>query len=271
MSLNPVQPAIYEERGSGDVLMMLHGTLMDRSMFRPQMEALSDEYRVIAYDHRARTARFDDAPYNLEDLAADCRDLLDELGIEKCVVAGMSMGGFVAIEFALAYPQYLDGFILINSSARGYTDDERENFYEWFLPNDREGKLSDEFIEWALPICFGETTMRTNPALVDVWREKWAGYDARAVFYETCWPTKADRLERMSEISVPTLIVHGDEDLILPLRTHSLPILDRLPDGHLVVASESGHTANLEQPEIVNASIRSFMRRVYGPAGARHE
>ena len=254
---------IMQEAGSGKVLLMMHGTLMDKTMFDPQIEALSGEYRVIAYDHRARTSRWNDAPYDLADLAADARDLLDELGIEKCVVAGMSMGGFVAVEFALAYPEYLDGFILINSSARGYTDEERANFDVWFSANDHDGKLSDAFVEWALPICFGETTMKTNPELIEHWRQKWSSYDARAVFYETCWPTKEDRLERMSEITVPTLLVHGDEDTILPLRTHTLPILDRLPDGHLVVASEAGHTANLETPEIVNAAIRTFMKRVY--------
>jgi pimeloyl-ACP methyl ester carboxylesterase len=254
---------IYEERGSGPALVFCHGTLMDRSMFRPQLEALSDEYRVVAYDHRARTHRWNDAPYDLGDLAADCNALLDELGIEKCVLGGMSMGGFVAIEFALAYQDRLDGLILLNTSARGYTEAEQAMFNEKFSANEREGKVAEDFADWCVPICFGETTINRNPDLVAHWREQWCGYEARAVFYETCWPSKEDRLERMGEITVPTLIVHGDEDTILPLESHSLPILERLPDGHLAVAPEAGHTANLEQPEVVNAAIRAFMSGIY--------
>lgn len=251
--------AIYEEAGTGRAVVFCHGTLMDRTMFRPQLDALSDRYRVIAYDHRARNHRWDEAPYNLQDLAADARDLLDELGIEKCVLGGMSLGGFVAIEFALAYPERLDGLMLLNTSAKGYTEGEQATFNEKFSANDRDGKIDDDFADWCIPICFGATTRERNPQLVEHWRNHWLSYTARAVYYETHWPSKADRLEQMREIKVPTLIVHGDEDTILPLEEHSLPILERLPEGYLAVAPAAGHTANLERPEVVNAAIGGFL------------
>jgi len=90
----------YDEAGSGSAIVLSHGTMMDRSMFGPQLAALSRWFRVIAFDHRARTARWE-GPYSLNDLTGDCLDLLDALGIEKCVLGGMSMGGFMALRLAL--------------------------------------------------------------------------------------------------------------------------------------------------------------------------
>jgi pimeloyl-ACP methyl ester carboxylesterase len=73
------------DRGVGTAVVFTHGTLMDHTMFAPQIEALEDRYRVIAYNHRGRTNRWAET-YDLGDLANDCRHVLDERGIEKCVL-----------------------------------------------------------------------------------------------------------------------------------------------------------------------------------------
>src|SRR5258708_5014854 len=110
----PVPP--YDEAGRGPAIVFSHGTMMDRSMFRPQLDALSRSFRVIAFDHRARTANWR-GPYSLDDLASDCLALLDALGIERCVLGGMSMGGFMALRLALRHPERLNAMILIDSMA----------------------------------------------------------------------------------------------------------------------------------------------------------
>ena len=84
---------VATDRGDGPPLVLSHGTLMDRTMFDPQL-SLADEYRVVAYDARARTDRYV-GPYDLYDLADDCAALLDAKGVDSCVLGGMSMGGFV--------------------------------------------------------------------------------------------------------------------------------------------------------------------------------
>src|SRR5690349_11625918 len=89
---------VYEEYGAGPNVVLSHGTLMDRTMFEPQVAALAPDYHVVTYDHRARTSRWDEV-YDLHDLARDCLALLDRLEIERCVLGGMSMGGFMALEF----------------------------------------------------------------------------------------------------------------------------------------------------------------------------
>ncbi len=98
----------YTDQGSGPVVAFFHGSLMDKSMFAPQVEAFSGKYRVITADHRARTDQFN-TEYDLFDLCDDHAVLLDELGVDKFVLAGMSMGGFMGLEFVLRYPERLDG------------------------------------------------------------------------------------------------------------------------------------------------------------------
>jgi pimeloyl-ACP methyl ester carboxylesterase len=80
--------------GDGPTVVFSHGTLMDRRMFRPLLEALSDDYRCIAYDSRARTDQYAEE-YDLRDLLEDCRAVLHTHDVDSCVLAGMSMSGFV--------------------------------------------------------------------------------------------------------------------------------------------------------------------------------
>lgn len=85
---------VATDRGEGHAVVFCHGTFMDRTMFEPQVEALSEDYRVVAYDTRARTDQYAD-PYDLYDLADDCTALMDAKGLDSCVLGGMSMGGGV--------------------------------------------------------------------------------------------------------------------------------------------------------------------------------
>ncbi|MDY7081970.1 MAG: alpha/beta hydrolase, partial [Halobacteria archaeon] len=84
------------DASSDTTIVFSHGTLMNRTMFRPQLDALKNECRVVAYDSRSRTERWE-GPYSLDDLANDCLALVDALDIDSFVLAGMSMGGYMAL------------------------------------------------------------------------------------------------------------------------------------------------------------------------------
>src|SRR5437762_12001437 len=114
------------DRGEGTAVVLTHGSFMDHTMFAPQIVAVEDRYRIIAYNHRARTHRRAEM-YDLGDLANDCRHVLDERGIEKCVLGGMSMGGFIAFEFARMWPERLHGLILIDTKAGPVDRGQQEN------------------------------------------------------------------------------------------------------------------------------------------------
>jgi pimeloyl-ACP methyl ester carboxylesterase len=253
----------YVEKGSGPAVVFSHGTLMDKSMFDPQIDALADDYRVIAFDSRARTGPYNE-PWKLRELADDTLRFLDELEIERCILAGMSVGAFMAIEFALTYLDRLDGLIVIDGMAQAYTPEEQEGFGHEFGNLDVDGLLPRSFAEWAAPFCFGEAAYRDTPELVEHWIEKWCALPARSVYREAfSWLDKADNSEKVASITVPTLLVHGADDLPVSIE-RARPMAAAMPNARLVEVPGAGHTSNLENPAFVNEAIRAFVDDVYG-------
>ena len=250
------------EKGSGPAVVFSHGTLMDAAMFEPQLDHLAQRgYRAIAYNSRVLTG--DPAPHSLGDLVEDCRALLDDLGIEKCVLAGMSVGGFMALEFALAHPERLQGLIVIAATSMDYTADERAAYHGQFDKLDVGGMVPRPFAEWVAPFCFGETTLARNGALVDHWVERWSTtVPARAVLFQgRSWLDKDDITARLAAVRVPALVVHGEEDVPLPIE-RAETMADALPDASFLRVPEAGHSVNLEAPALVNAAMARFLGRL---------
>ena len=249
----------YIERGSGPLVVLSHGTLMDATMFAPQLDHLAARgYRALACNSRVLTGA--PAPHTLGDLVADCRALLDDLAAEKCVLAGMSVGGFMALEFALAHPERLHGLILIAATSRDYTAEERAAYRHEFDKLDVDGTVPQEIAEWVAPFCFGETTLARNRPLVDHWIERWATtVPARAVHFQgASWLDKPDITGRLAAIELPVLVLHGEEDVPLPIE-RAQAMADALPDATFVPVTRAGHSVNLEQPAVVNAAIARFL------------
>ena len=250
------------EKGSGPAVVFSHGTLMDATMFAPQLDHLAERgYRALAYNSCALTAP--PAPHTLSDLVEECRALLDDLGIGKCVLAGMSVGGFMALEFALAYPERLHGAIVIAATAQDYRAEEREAFHHQFGKLDVDGTVPRAFAGWVAPFCFGETTFERNKALVDHWVERWsATVPARAVLFQgRSWIDKADITARLAAVRVPVLVVHGEEDVAIPI-ARAVPMAETLPDATFARIPTAGHSVNLESPDAVNAEIARFLGRL---------
>jgi pimeloyl-ACP methyl ester carboxylesterase len=253
------------DRGKGTTVVFTHGTLMDHTMFAPQIEALENRYRVIAYNHRGRTNRWAET-YDLGDLANDCKHVLDERGIEKCVLGGMSMGGFMALEFARMWPERLHGLILIDTKAAPFDLAQRENVLGDYGNADVDGLLPHDVAEVAVARCFGATTIERNPRLVAHWAARWHKLPARSVYNEVLsWLGKADNRPELPNIDVPALILHGEEDSIFPM-TVAEEIEAGIPRARLVAIPLAGHTANLEQPEVSNAAILDFLDSAVGGA-----
>ena len=250
-------------RGNGPTIIFQHGTFMDDTMFEPQLDHVAGiGWRGISYNSRAMTDPAD--IHDLEDLAEDCRALTDRIGLkDKFVLCGMSMGGFTAIEFALKHQSRLLGMVIIDGKAAAYSEEERRVLAPRFTALDRDGPVPREFAEWAAPLCFGKTTAATNPALVAEWVERWTTVTpARSVHRQyLSWIDRPDRRGRLAEITIPVLLFHGAEDVPTPI-SHSIDMLERLPDATLVKVPDAGHTSNLERPDIVNRALESFLDRL---------
>ena len=249
----------YIEKGSGPAVVFNHGTLMDATMFEPQLDNLAGRlYRPIACNSRVLTGV--PAPHTLEDLVEDCRALLDDLGIEKCVLAGMSVGGLTALEFALAYPERLHALIVISATSLAYTTQEREQYHREFDKLDVDGMVPRAFAEWVAPYCFGATTLAHNRELVDHWIERWTTtVPARAVLHQgRSWIDKEDITPRLATVRVPALVIHGEEDVPIPI-DRVQPMVDALPDATFARIPRAGHSVNLEAHQLVNQTIARFI------------
>lgn len=253
--------ALSTDAGSGPELLCAHGTLMDRTMFRPQIDGLSDDYRVAAYDLRARTERAFD-PYDLSDLVADCRAVIDGLDMDKPVVAGMSMGGFMALRLAIEYPDEISGLVLIDSTSLTHPDDDIE-LYQGMIDQVRDDdEMPASMAETVTHFLFGETTRETNPELVESWADRWRTYPGEAVYQEvSSWLRRDDVTDQLDALDVPTLVVHGEEDESIPFE-RAEPTAEAL-DAEVARIPEAGHSSNIEQPETVNDAISEFLADVY--------
>lgn len=253
--------SLLTEAGSGSPVVFAHGTLMDRTMFEPQLRALSDEYRCVAYDLRARTEWYAPA-YDLDDLVADCAAVLDALGEQSAVVAGMSMGGFMALRFALTHPERTRALVLIDAMATPHTEADRNTYAGMIETLEDTGTVDPALAEAVTHYLFGQTTLEKRPELVEQWVDRWATYPGAAIRNEvTSWLYRPGVADRLEEIDVPVLMIHGEEDAsIAPERAEAM--LESLPDAELTVIPGAGHSSNLERPEPATAAIRSFLEHL---------
>jgi len=250
------------ERGDGPPVVFSHGTLMDRTMFDPQLEALSDDYRTIAYNSRARTDQWQ-GPYDLDDLARDCRALLEARDVDSCVLAGMSMGGFMALRFALEYPDVLEGIVLIDSMGTPHTEDEQDEYSQMTEQAAQAGEIPDQLAAVVSNLLFGRTSIEDRTDLVEHWKNRWLTYPGAAVQDEVAsWLYRDGVKDRLGEIDVPVLAIHGEEDISIEA-DRAQETVDALPDARMERIPEAGHSSNLENPEPVNEEIRAFLEDVY--------
>lgn len=253
----------FAERGAGPAVVCSHGMLMDRTMFDPQLAGLADAFRVVAFDSRARAGVR--APYTLDDLAGDCLELLDRLAIERCVLVGMSMGGFMALRFALAHPERLAGLVLIGAAAEPYTAAEQDAWRARYAPMRAAGPLAREVAAAEVEYCFGATFRRERPDAVERWLDRWTTYPGEVAYRETvAWIEQDDVTGRLGEIAVPVLAIQGTEDTAVPLARVRATV-DALPRASLVEIDRAGHTPNLERPDAVNAALRAFAAPLLSP------
>jgi len=253
---------LVDDRGDGPAVVFSHGTLMDRTMFQPQLAALSDDYRAIAYDSRARTDRWE-GPYDLADLVEDCRAVMDATGVDSAVLAGMSMGGFMACRFALEYPERLDGLVLIDSMGEAYTEEEREEYGGLAEGVRGAERMPLELCETSADLMFSDRAHEKQDDLVRGWIDRWHTYPGDAVADEIeSWRTEPGVLDELEDVEVPALAIHGEKDESIPPE-RARRTVDRLPYGRLETVAGAGHPSNLERPSAVNESLREFLDEVY--------
>lgn len=251
----------YTDTGDGEeVVVFSHSYLVDLRQFEHQIAALSQDFRVIAYDHRdhGRSATVPGA-YTLDDITQDGLALLDGLGLERVHWIGLSTGGFVGQRIALQQPERLRSLVLMDTSA---------------LPEPRLNRLKYRGMFAVLRLVgFGPVIGATKKALFGptflqgaahaearaLWTERIQAMDPAAIIrFGNAIFSRGDILPELRRLQVPTLVVVGEDDrATTPTKARALA--GAIPGARLELIPDAGHLSTIEQPEAAAEVLRAFL------------
>jgi pimeloyl-ACP methyl ester carboxylesterase len=249
----------YEERGSGRPVLFIHGFPLNRKMWKPQIEAFSDQVHVIAPDLRGHgETEAVPGPYSMEMLADDCHSLLQSLGVTQPVIlCGLSMGGYITLAFYRKYPELAAGLILAATRAGADSEEGKTNRENAAAQAQEKGVTA--IIDGMLPKILAPRTYENNPDLVDRVRDIMAQTSVEGVVgAQFGMKDRPDSTELLRGIRVPTLVVHGAEDQIIPA-AEAEAMHAAIPGSQILILPDSGHLLNLEQPERFNQALAAFL------------
>ena len=253
----------FDDVGSGPAVVLGHSFLCSGEMWRPQVEPLSERYRVINIDGRGhgRSGALSES-FSLYDMVDDVIGVLDEVEVDRAVWAGLSIGGMVAMRAAIAAPDRVAGLILVDTHAGPETTYKKIKYRAMGLGVRLLGV--EPFLAAISKLMFGKTTRRRDPDLVAAWRKRFAATDVPSMLLVLGALVRRDSVvDQLRSVRIPSLVIVGDEDASLP-PTLSREIADALPDASLVVIPTAGHLSALEQPREVTDAMLDFLDRVYG-------
>lgn len=251
----------YETSGVGQPLVMLHGHLLDSGQWDDQMAAFAPHYQVIRYDARGfGQSDLPPAPFAYHE---DLHALLQTLGIEHAYLMGCSGGGATIIDFALTYPDMVDGLILVGTGIGGYQPagpppPQLQAMGEAL----QKGEIA-RAVELSLQALTDGP--RRTPAQVNLLaRERTRAMTAR-LFARPPVPEAVQQsleppaIERLSAITAPTLVIVGGEDQA-PLQEIADSVTAQIAGAQKVIMPDAGHHPNLEQPELFNHVVRTLLQ-----------
>ncbi|MDD5467752.1 MAG: alpha/beta fold hydrolase [Anaerolineales bacterium] len=252
----------YLEAGEGLPVLLIHGYPLSKNIWQPQLEGLASAARLIAPDLRGHGgSSATSGTYSMELLADDCHALLGALGIRPpVVVGGLSMGGYVAMAYARKYPAELAGLLLVATRAAADTPEARNNRLK-AMESARQDGLEATF-DNMLPKLLSPQTLAKNSQLAKRVHHIMAATSLQGVLGDLAgMRERPDAMEVLLGFKKPALIVHGEDDQIIP-RVEAESMHAALSDSQLVVIPGAGHLPPLEQPEAFNQAVSGFLGHV---------
>ena len=248
----------YLQTGEGSTIVLIHGVGLNKEMWGGQIVGLAPRFQVVAYDMLGHGAS-DNPPADssLESYASQLAELLDHLAIERATVVGFSMGGLVARAFALAYPERLDGLVILNS-VFNRSEEQRAGVMARTLQAAEFGPNANA--ENALARWFSNEYRAANPAQIEAIRLTLAANDPQG--YLTTYQLFATQdlygSDALGRIQVPTLIATGELD---PGSTPEMArqLAARIPGATVRVLAEQRHMMAVESPRMVNQMLLEFL------------
>ncbi len=247
--------------GEGPAVIFIHGYPFRKEMWSKQTAPVANEgFTAIAVDLRGH-GESQGVPETLSGMGDDIIELMDSLKIEKAVIGGMSMGGYITYDLMARYPERFLGAFLIATTARGDTPEKKETRNQ--LIKEIEVKGSQAVLDAYLSKLFGEKTYTQNPVIVLKVKE-WtiSAKKETLIGAMKAMRDREDRTAILSEIKFPTLFIAGKEDKLIPVeRMEEESSL--VQDSELHVIENAGHMVNMEEPKIVAETLIGWLKEKF--------
>ena len=252
----------YEARGQGLPVLFVHGLAYDRFGWGPLPDLLAADFQVLLVDNRGvGESDVPEGPYIVEQMAADAVAVLDKAEFERAHILGVSLGGFIAQEIALSYPERVDRLVLFSTSPAGPNQhpmpEEGRDAFRRFPTLEREAGL-----RLMAENSLGARAVRERPELV----EKVYAYRLERAPSVEAWQAQYhasktfDSFDRLTQIAAPTLVLHGGADAVIDPRNGEL-LAERIPGARIHRVPDRGHLLMWEEAELLAPVVRDFLRR----------
>lgn len=253
------QTIYYEEHGEGEPLLCVMGLSADTLAWALQVPAFSERHRTVIFDNRdVGQSSMADGPYEVADMARDALDLADSLGLDSFHLLGVSMGGAIAQEIALAAPERIRTLTLTVTFARAgrWGQVLSKNWGERVLDAPRERhidellllNLSEELFENAEAVEFARNLSLQNPH----------PQPPEAFGRQLDASSRHDTLDRLPSLAMPTHVIGGERDILVPI-WKSKELAELIPGAKLTVIERAPHGLNFERAQEYNELVLKFI------------
>ena len=248
----------YRDQGSGLPVILIHAFPLDQRMWDDQIQPLGNICRVITLDLRGLgESGAPSAEYSLTDMASDVRGLMRRLSIDRAVLVGLSMGGYVSMAFYREYPDGLLGLVLSDTRIGADTEEGRARRFASAKKAEQQGAAA--IAADIVPVLLGRTSIDQRPRVVErVTRMAESNSPRGIACAQRAMANRPDSRLLMASAGFPVLLICGEEDTLSP--PAEMEEMQRgIPGATLKVIERAGHLPNMEQPDKFNSILSGFI------------
>jgi 3-oxoadipate enol-lactonase len=252
----------YIEHGTSDglPLVFIHGFPFSHKMWEPQICKLPDSIHAIAYDVRGHgSSDVGDGQFTVEIFVDDLIALLDHLRIEKAILCGLSMGGYIALRAIERHPDRIKGLILCDTKSESDTNEEKIKRTSSIIIVKSAG--ASVFVEDFVKSVFWPKTFKNNPEVIEFIKKIIRANSTLGICGTLlALAARTDTTQSLSSINVPTCIIVGEYDLRTPPAV-SQAMHKAIFGSEIHILSNAGHISNLENTEDFNKNLIAFLKK----------
>ncbi len=250
----------YELDGNGSPVVFINGLTMDVNGWYFQVQEFSKKHKVLRYDCRGQgKSDKPDMEYSHTMHAEDLKNLLNRLDIQKTHLVGLSNGGMIAQHFALNFPEKVGALVLVDTCS--YIDILLHSIITLWIKATQIGGSEFRY-EVSIPFIFSEDFIRKNKETLEQMKKISSEINPpNAVINLATGCLTHNTNDRLSEITAPTLIIVGEEDILIPMK-YSRLLNEGIKGSRLVTIDGSGHVPSIEKPEEFNRVVLNFLREI---------